>query len=162
MPLASVNPASPVLGGSPTAFTHQFGQPTLLNATYTFTAHNGDRVDLTVGVLHVFATDDRRVNQIILELLGKKVWDDTTARSMYVIFFPPDARPADAVVRPNGTHRLYQSTLLANTFPIDTFVDATGRQLPAGTFDVLCNSHIEPSEDGTYGCALTIGEWSST
>lgn len=158
---ASVSSDSPVLGGSQLAFTRKFGQPIMLQAVYAFRAHDGERVVLALGLLHL-TTGQIRVRSVILQPLEKKEWDDATARSVYQPFFPPDAQPIGDDVSQDGTHHLYKSMLLANTFPPGAFMDAHGKQLAPGTFDVLCNTKLVTDTGGSYGCGLMIGEWPVT
>ena len=148
-----------VLGGSPDAFTHKFGQPHALQSIYTFTAANGDRVVLTIGTLHNLATGEVRVRMITLEPDDNKMWDAATAKTLYQSFFPPDAVFAHNGAGANGIYLFYTSTLLANTFPAQAFVDNSGKRLPPGTFEVVCNNKIMPSEGDANGCGLAIGEW---
>jgi hypothetical protein len=148
-----------VLGGSQTAFTQKFGQPILLHDVFTFTAANGDRVFLTIGALHNLATGEIRVRTIILEPADNKMWDTIMAQRLYEAFFPPDARFTHDGAGTDGVYRFYTSTLLANTFPPEAFVDNAGKQLPPGTFEVVCNNKIMPSEGDANGCGLMIGEW---
>jgi hypothetical protein len=147
-----------VLGGSQGAFTQKFGQPHL-QYIYAFTTANGERVVLTLGTLHNLATNSIRVQTIILEPDDNKMWDTATAQTLYQAFFPPDARFAHDGAGANGTYRFYTSALLANTFPTQAFMDSAGQQPPPGTFEVVCNNKIMPSEGDANGCGLMLGEW---
>ena len=148
-----------VLGGSREAFTQKFGQPILLHDIFTFTTANGDRIFLNLGTSQNLTTGSIRVRTIILEPSDNKMWDTVTAQKLYEKFFPPDAHFAHIGTGGNGTYRFYTSVLLANTFPTQVFVDTAGKQLPPGTFEVVCNNKIMPSEGDANGCGLMIGEW---
>lgn len=151
-----------VLGGLKGAFTRKFGQPNALQSIYTYTAASGGRVVLTVGTLHNLATGEVRVRMITLEPDDNVMWDAATAKSLYESFFPPDAIFAHEDASASGasdTYLFYRSALLANMFPAQAFLDDSGKRLPPGTFEVVCNNKIMPSEGGANGCGLTIGEW---
>jgi hypothetical protein len=154
-----VNANLPVLGGSREAFTQKYGQPILLHDIFTFTAASGDRIFLALGTLQNFATGSVRVRTIILEPSDNMMWDTATAQALYEVFLPPDAHFTHDGAGANGTYRFYTSALLANTFPAQAFVDSAGMRLPPGTFEVVCNNHIMPSEGDANGCGLTIGDW---
>jgi hypothetical protein len=147
-----------VLGGSQEAFTHEFGQP-FAGFIYDFTTATGDRIVLTLGTLHNLTTDSIRVRTIILEPGDNVMWDTATAQTLYEAFLPPDAHFAHNGAGVKGAYRFYTSALLANTFPSEAFVDSAGKRLPPGTFEVVCNNKIMPSEGDANGCGLMIGEW---
>lgn len=147
-----------VLGGSQGAFTQKYGQP-FAQYIYEFTTPHAGRVVLTLGTLHNLAAGSIRVRTIILEPADNKMWDAATAQTLYGAFFPPDARFTHNGAGINSTDRFYVSALLANTFPAQAFVDTAGKQLPPGTFEVVCNNKIMPSEGDANGCGLMIGEW---
>lgn len=148
-----------VLGGSPDAFTHRFGPPDHLPAFYAFTTPHGDRILITLGTLHNLVTGSIRVRMITLEPDDNKMWDAATAKTLYQSFFPPDAVFAHNGTGANGIYQFYTSTLLANTFPAQAFLNNSGKRLPPGTFEVVCNNKIMPSEGDANGCGLAIGEW---
>ena len=157
-----VNSGLAVLGGLKGAFTRKFGQPNTLQSIYTFSTANGDRIVLTVGTLHNLVTGEVRVRTIILEPDDNVMWDAVTAKSLYQSFLPPDAvftHNGSGTKGASGTYLFYTSALLANTFPAQAFVDAAGKQLPPGTFEVVCNNKIMPSEGDANGCGLTTGAW---
>jgi hypothetical protein len=164
--LEPVNANLAVLGGSQAAFTHNYGQP-FAQYLYDYTAPHGDRVLLTLGTLHNLVTGSIRVRMIILQPADNKMWDTTTAQTLYEAFFPPDARFAHEGASATGAsgigiYRFYTSALLANTFPAYAFVDTAGKRLPPGTFEVVCNNKILPGEGDVNGCSLIVGEWPRT
>jgi hypothetical protein len=159
--VASISASAPTLGGSEAAFTAKFGQPEP-QYIYTFRTQTAERVILYLGLLHLFTTGQIRVQTIVVQRSHQDEWDAATARAIYQPFFPPDAQLIRDEVSPNGTHHLYKSLLLANTFPPGAFVDTHGKQLAPGTFDVLCNTTLVTHVGGSYGCGLTIGEWPLT
>ena len=73
-------------------------------------------------------------------------WDCRNRAQHLSPFFPPDAQSIGDVVSSDGTHHLYNSLLLANTFPPGAFLGSYGSPAP-GTFDVLCNTEFVSGSD---------------
>lgn len=157
---ALISADASTLGGTEAAFTNKFGQPDP-QYIYTFRTQTAERVILFIGLLQL-TTGQIRVRTIVVQRLNQDEWDAATARAIYQPFFPPDAQPIRDEVGHNGTHHLYKSLLLANTFPPGAFLGTNGKQLVPGTFDVLCNITLITNVAGSYGCGLTIGEWPVT
>jgi hypothetical protein len=154
---ASIGTDTPTLGGAEPAFTAKYGEPAP-RYIYAFTASTGERAILYLGLLHL-TTGQIRTQTIVVQRLTQVTWDASMARTVYEPFFPPDAESIGDITSPAGVHHLFHSLLLAHTVPLGAFVGTGGKQLAAGTFDVLCGTTLITNVHGSYSCGLTIGEW---
>ncbi len=90
------------------------------------------------------------------------MWGAATAQKRYQKFLPPDTTfTHDSAANPgvNGVYLVYMSMRLANTLPVQVFVDSAGKQLTPGTFDVVRDSKITRGDRDASGGGLAVGEW---
>ncbi|MGO8951496.1 MAG: hypothetical protein ACLQUY_28345 [Ktedonobacterales bacterium] len=157
---------APVLGGTVSDFTRQFGLPegptnneagswqqiTLAGQPVSLTVSTAPPQDSQDGELHVM--------NVIVETTPNVTWSSTTQQQIMAVFLPSDAKFERQISTGVGSERIYTSAHLAATFTASLFTDQTDSQTVApGTFDEQCflGGNGVQSGGAANTCELTLG-----
>ena len=144
-----------ILGGTEAAFTRQYGPPTTMQGVYLLVTPTNDVVTIALGTRHIFSgqlTGQLRVQLIYLS--SDREWTPHEAEAVYQAFLPEDSVALGSTPQGGGTKYLYHSGSLAATFTQSGLLDASGKDEPPGTFEVLCGRGIFVHGSDTYACLI--------
>jgi hypothetical protein len=168
-PLPTINPSSPILGGTGQAFYTLYSKGSVYeNGWYvqgpygaTWTGIWGEDGATT------YPTPKGGGWVTGIQTAPKSgLWTVAQAQAMIAPFLPPDAKLLDSkqVYFPNSTslkgiERVYSSTLLARTLPAEDFKDANEQPAQAGVFYAfLIYSYNGPPSSLIQWCNLGVDE----
>ena len=157
---------APVLGGTVSNFTQQFGLPedpanneagswqqiTLAGQPVSLMVSTAPPQDSQDGELHVM--------NVIMETTPNVTWSSTTQQQIMAVFLPSDAKFGRQISTGVGSERIYTSAQLAATFRASLFTDQTNSETVApGTFDEQCflGGNSVQAGGAANTCELTLG-----
>lgn len=143
-----------ILGGTEVAFTQQYGPPSLQDV-YRFVTPTNAVITITLGTRHIFSgqlSGQLRVQLIYLR--SDRELTPPEAEVVYRGFLPEDSVALGSTPQGGGTKHLYRSASLAATFTQSAVLDASGKDEPPGTFEVLCGRGILERGSDTFGCLI--------
>jgi hypothetical protein len=143
-----------ILGGTEAAFTRQYGPP-YVQDVYRFETPTDGVVTITLGTRHIFS--GRLSGQLRVQLIylrSDREWTPQETEAVYRGFLPEDSVALGSTLQGGGTKHLYRSASLAATLLQSALLDASGKNEPPGTFEVLCGSGILERGSDTYACLI--------
>jgi len=143
-----------ILGGTEAAFTRQYGPP-YVQDLYRFVTPTDGTVTIALGMRHIFTgqlSGQLRVQLIYLR--SDTEWTPQEREAVYRAFLPEDSVALGNTPQGEGTKYLYRSASLAVTLTQSALLDASGKNEPPGTFEVLCGRGILVSGSDTFGCLI--------
>ena len=144
-----------ILGGTEAAFTRQFGPPTTMQGVYRYVTPTNDVVIIALGMRHIFSGPlAGQVRVQLIYLSPEREWTPDEAEAVYRTFLPEDSVALGSTPQDGGTKYLYRSASLAATFTHSGLLDASGKDEPPGTFEVLCGRGIFVRGSDTYACLI--------
>jgi hypothetical protein len=157
---------APVLGGTVSDFTLQFGAPvdpanneagawqhiTVAGQSVSLMVSTAPTQDSQDGELHVM--------NLTLETAPNATWSSSTQQQIMAAFLPSDAKFVNQVSTGSGNERVYISAQLAATFKASLFTNQTDSKTVApGTFDEQCYLGGDSVQAGGTAntCSINVG-----
>lgn len=112
-------------------------------------------ITIILGTRHIFSgqlSGQLRVQLIYLR--SDREWTPQETEAIYRGFLPEDSVALGSTPQGGGTEHLYRSASLAATFTQSGVLDASGKDEPPGTFEVLCGLGILVRGSDTYACLI--------
>jgi hypothetical protein len=160
---------APVLGGTVSDFTQQYGPPAnpadTTGGLWSQLIIAGQQVMLTVSAAPLKYSQDGQPHIYVLSVQAPKgvTWRSSTQQRLMAVFLPSDATFQRQQSTSNGYERIYRSAQLAATFTPDLFTNDAGTQTVApGTLYEGCNLGTAPVRAGglANSCTISVGVFS--